>query len=618
MQQVYILFFLLFSSLVGLSQSYTYQTPPGFDIEAQNNTLSISREFKQIETNKTETIPQPLKFGETINVSTNFEKSGKWYYLGNGQYLWKLIVTNEKATVINAYFSDVNLSGEEELFIYCPDLNQRAIIVNKQKQTSRFGTSIFKSNTIIIEFISNEIKDLPFTLKEIGFSTIDNTSTRDFGDAGFCEISVNCSEGDDYKLIKNSVSRILIKQGNSLYWCTGSLINNTKKDGTPYLITANHCGDGASEEDYAVWVFDFMFESPDCDKPIFEPEKKTIYGSKLLANAPGSVSSFSDFKLLLLDYEVPSLFSPYYIGWDRSSSQPQNGVCIHHPQGDIKMISTYMQALTSTNYHNKMEDLNGKYWMVNWSGTENGQGVTEGGSSGSPIYNNQGLLVGTLTGGDASCNNQDKPDWYGKFSYHWESNGSDSTTQLKYWLDPINSGVEVLNGSDLDSSNLSADFAPSTRHVTIGGAIEYTNLSQGNITTYKWYFEGGQPETSDKKNPEIVRYFHSGTYNVKLTVKSTKGSDSLVVNDLIKVESLVYPTFTSGKVNIKIGDIQSERVNVKVFNSMGQKVMDIDNPHIQTNGILGLNLSSFRAGGYVILLNLNGFKQSYKVVVVKE
>ncbi len=615
MKLVFIVFFLFVTSLIGLGQNYTNQTPPGIDIIPQNSNLDISTEFEQIIINKTAQNPQALHFGETVNISDNFVNAGKWEYLGNGNYLWKLIVTNEKATTINAYFSEMNLGKEEELFIYCPDLNQQVIIVNNKNQTSRFGTSIFRSNTIIIEFISDEIKELPFTLREVGYSTIEDI--KDFGNAGLCEISVNCPEGESYKFIKNSVSRILVKHGTQLFWCTGSLINNTQKDGTPYLLTANHCGDGASEEDYSDWVFDFGFESPDCDKPVFEPEKNTIYGSKLLANATSNVNVFSDFKLLLLDQEVPSEFSPYYVGWDRSGSTPQNGACIHHPQGDIKMISTYLQPSKSTNYFSDIEDADGKYWKTNWSETESGQGVTEGGSSGSPIYNEQGLLTGTLTGGLASCLNQDSPDWYGKFSYHWESNGNDSTSQLKYWLDPTNSGVEFLYGSNLDSTSITADFSTSSNKVTIGGAIEFTNLSQGNITNYKWYFEGGDPETSTKKYPEKVRYFNGGLFDVRLIVESANGADSLMVNDMIKVESIVFPTITRGQVNIKVGEISSEKTTLQVFNSMGQKVMDIPNPTIQSNGVLSFDISAFRAGAYAILVNLDGFKQAYKVILVK-
>jgi len=492
---------------------------------------------------------------------------------------------------------------------------EQIIHLTTQNQSKRFGTSLFKSDKIIIEFSSNEIKELPFVIREIGlFKSAEN---RDFGNAAWCEISVNCPEGDNYSKIKNSVSRILVKQGSSLFWCSGSLINNTKMDKKPYLLTANHCGDLSSVDDYSDWVFDFNFESEDCDKPLFEPEKNTVYGSKLLAKAPGSVNSFSDFKLLLLNHDLPPVANAFYVGWDRRNTASANGAGIHHPQGDIKMISTYSDNLLSTNYFDSNENTDGKYWRVIWSETESGHGVTEGGSSGSPIYNSSGLLVGTLTGGQADCDLQTSPDWYGKFSYHWESNGNDSATQLKYWLDPISSGTEVLNGSDFDSTNLTANFTSNGVNVTIGGAIEFSNLSVGNITSYKWYFEGGNPTTSNKKDPEPVRYFKAGTFDVKLVVESTKGADSLTTTDLIHVGSLIYPTISTGQVNIKVGDITSEKVRVQVFNAIGQKMMDISEPTIQSNGVLSLMLSNFAAGSYVVLLNLDGFVQGYKFILVE-
>jgi PKD repeat protein len=295
----------------------------------------------------------------------------------------------------------------------------------------------------------------------------------------------------------------------------------------------------------------------------------------------------------------------------------QNGAGIHHPQGDIKMISTYSDPLLSTNYFDSNENTDGKYWRVVWSDTENGHGVTEGGSSGSAIYNSNGLLVGTLTGGQAACNLQTSPDWYGKFSYHWESNGNDSSTQLKCWLDPIGDGTEVLNGSDFDSSNLTADFTSDGVKVTIGGAIEFTNLSVGNITSYKWYFEGGYPATSNKNNPEPVRYFQSGIFDVKLIVKSANGADSLIRTDLIQVGSLIYPSISRGQVNLKIGNIASEKIIVKVFNAMGHELKDVPEPVVQGDGVLSLLLPDYDAGAYVILLDHDGFTQSYKFILVE-
>jgi hypothetical protein len=53
-----------------------------------------------------------------------------------------------------------------------------------------------------------------------------------------------------------------------------------------------------------------------------------------------------------------------------------------------------------------------------------------------------------LTGGYSSCDTSylDSPDYYGKFSWSWDKNGSDSTKRLKDWLDPDNTGVMNLNG----------------------------------------------------------------------------------------------------------------------------------------------------------------------------
>jgi hypothetical protein len=69
------------------------------------------------------------------------------------------------------------------------------------------------------------------------------------------------------------------------------------------------------------------------------------------------------------------------------------------------------------------------------------------------LYDSLGRVIGTLTGGLASCNNQEDPDYYGKFSYHWTSNGNADTAQLKPWLDPDNTGVTALNGTYVGIEN---------------------------------------------------------------------------------------------------------------------------------------------------------------------
>src|SRR5690606_33300280 len=55
-------------------------------------------------------------------------------------------------------------------------------------------------------------------------------------------------------------------------------------------------------------------------------------------------------------------------------------------------------------------------------------------------------------GGYATCNQNTVEDFYGKFSYHWDQNGSTPNRRLKDWLDPLNTGISVLSGATLSDS----------------------------------------------------------------------------------------------------------------------------------------------------------------------
>jgi len=183
---------------------------------------------------------------------------------------------------------------------------------------------------------------------------------------------------------------------------------------------------------------------------------KSITGCFFLASSnDGGGTSGSDFLLVQMGSaanEATTItkmkqynFAAYWNGWDATTTASTSGVSIHHPSGDIKKISTYTAALTSTSW-----GISGTHWRVLWAATANGHGVTEQGSSGSPIFNHNGgnsRIVGTLTGGGSFCTATNSPDAYGKMSYHWTSNGTPTNERLKTFLDPANTGVLVLNGS---------------------------------------------------------------------------------------------------------------------------------------------------------------------------
>ncbi len=65
----------------------------------------------------------------------------------------------------------------------------------------------------------------------------------------------------------------------------------------------------------------------------------------------------------------------------------------------------------------------------------------------------KGRIVGVLSGGESACDsiNLNQPDYYGKFAWAWESDGNDSTSRLKDWLDPDSTNLIVLDGRYIDT-----------------------------------------------------------------------------------------------------------------------------------------------------------------------
>ena len=271
---------------------------------------------------------------------------------------------------------------------------------------------------------------------------------KGYGGSGSCEVNVNCNEGLQWKNQKNATVRILIRNVNSIYWCSGTLMNNGRKDRTPYILTANHCGKGATKENLKQWQFFFNYEAANCSQPALEPELKPSVGGTKKAASDVSISNLgSDFYLLTLNQGIPENVNAFFSGWSRLDYPSASGVCIHHPQGDIKKISTYTTPTLSSSW----ENMSNSHWKVSWSATENGHGVTEGGSSGSALFNSNGLLMGTLTGGQSSCDssNLNQPDYFGKFSAHWDLNGQADTLRLQPFLDPDHIGMTTLEGMTL-------------------------------------------------------------------------------------------------------------------------------------------------------------------------
>jgi hypothetical protein len=463
-------------------------TMPSFDLDKMLREDAFESQFKDI----------PPRFGKDFDVNFGYGNSGTIDILPNGTKIWRVNIKSPGAVSINLIFDKFNLPKGSTFFVYSKNKKQIfGAYTDINNQPSRvFSTTPCKGEEIVLEY------NAPLGLRdpEINISTVIHAyknvfnylPQKEYGGSGLCNRNVICSEGDPYRDQIRSVALIINSSGNR--HCTGSMINNTRYDGTPFFLTANHC---ISSQNVATWVFIFKYEAPSCPNLGGDgPVTFSINGSTLLAN-----NAASDFALLKLSSKPPASYNVYYNGWNRSNVPPTSGFGIHHPSGDVKKISYAFLPFRPTSQNDSIVPGDSSHWHVRWTIIPgSGQiAITEGGSSGSPIFNQNKQVVGQLYGGPSSCTATDKSDYYGKFDRSWNY-GTTPATRLKDWLDSANTGVMFVNGFDpyalpLNSFNLQSPAAGTTVQTIPASNTVYTfNWDTSSVSaSYKWIFGTALP-----------------------------------------------------------------------------------------------------------------------------
>jgi hypothetical protein len=492
------------------------------------------------------------RIGVALFTNLSPENSGVWTIDQQGTKTWSLTIKSAGAEALSFIFDHFDLNGKSTFKV----LNKKgelvhAIVTNEdeledlqQHLALCFGDEL---TLMLSEPKGTMASSIHLDRIIYNYRSTGNPSAAKVNESDACEVNVNCSPvGDNWQDEKRGVARIYVVEPAGAGWCSGSLVNNTAQDCKPYMLTAFHCGENSTTANFNVWKFYFKYEVTGCINPTSGGTlgSNVITGSVKKADAnDGGGNSGSDFLLVQMgtaNNEATTInklkttgFNAYWNGWDANNTATTGGVGIHHPAGDIKKISTFNGTTISSTYGGQVS---GTHWRLTWSSNSNGFGVTEGGSSGSPIFNNStGRIIGTLTGGSSYCNAQTSPDLYGKMSFHWTSNGTEAIYQLKPFLDPTNSGLMVLNGSGNPCSPASIDenevskFAYTSIYpnpFTAEFTIDLTSIETENITLTVYDFSGKIVQTTATKTGQqvIVDLTHlaQGVYQVKLTTDSAQ------------------------------------------------------------------------------------------------
>ncbi|HPN72018.1 MAG TPA: trypsin-like peptidase domain-containing protein, partial [Saprospiraceae bacterium] len=303
--------------------------------------------------------------------------------------VWKIGFDAPYAKSLSFMFEGFQIPKEAEMYIYSEESRMIQGPITMEAVTKGIFTSdiIERTGKVKIAIVcKDKSKEIALKISKIA-QGIQTNFDRAWTDAGDCNYDVNCAIGSAWTLQRDAVGMIAV---GMIGLCSGSLINNQCQDLTPNFLTAFHCLGNNPGINMSNWVvrFNYQSASPTCPGNTAGQEPLTATWVTRNGATLRASSTLSDFALLLLNGGLvgnnPIESGLALAGWDRSTTPASSSFCIHHPAADAKKISFDNDAAILRN------DGGFNEWMVDdWE-----FGNTEPGSSGSPLFNQMGRIVG--------------------------------------------------------------------------------------------------------------------------------------------------------------------------------------------------------------------------------
>ncbi len=414
------------------------------------------------------------RFGFEHELNQNFMNEANSSFQDDGQvYLMQYF--SYDAFALRAIFDTFYLPEGVSMFVYNADMSQLegAYTHENNNDASFFSTPLIEGERIIIELNVNHSVNIDEI--QLNISTIIHDYRGIMNEMnGYaeraCGANIMCEEADPYLDQINAAA--WLDMGS--YICSGAMVNNINQDLTPYFLTANHCTDGLNPQGFRFYFNYFLsgctsgqiMQGANAYSSILRSTCDCITGSGENINIPGP-----DFSLLEITAFINPNWDVFYAGFNATEpNQMPISVGVHHPGGDPKKIN-YDSGYATSSFWSATEPHT--HWFFHWD-----EGGTEGGSSGSPMYDNGGRIAGVLTGGAGGCDDANSTEYYGKLAKAWEW-GTTPSRRLKDWLDPDDTGDLLLDGTYVVFSEYTLGDVNSDGSINIQDIIFVINFIVG-------------------------------------------------------------------------------------------------------------------------------------------
>ena len=326
----------------------------------------------------------------------------------DGGFVWAATLESPGATALRVHFTNVDLAPGAELYLH----TTRGEAFGPYTGRGILDSGEFWSHTVAGPEVTVQLRQpgspagslspSSFTIGEIGYVDLTRvhglpSPVPQVGEQ-LCSFNANCVENANcnnlpaaIQTARDAYAHMEFVINPYLYYCTGGLVATTPATSTPYFLTANHClstGSAAS----TLQAF-FQYEIPcngTCPALYFYNQSPPPYPRTVGATVKAT-NGTSDYTLLQLSQPAPS--GSAFLGWNKTPVANSNGTALYrisHPGGAPQAYST--QAVDTS------KPTCGSWPRGPWIYSRDTLGATEGGSSGSPVLNASGEIVGQLSG----------------------------------------------------------------------------------------------------------------------------------------------------------------------------------------------------------------------------
>jgi hypothetical protein len=330
-----------------------------------------------------------------------------------GGRVWSAAIRSEHAFGLRIHFDNFWLPPDTELYLF----NENGMVAGPYTGAGPLDTGEFWSNMVTGETVYLQLRQFGpagigktrqtyFDVVDVGHVGRQLAASLDTFTKSFCSYNADCVEnGECHSGVtavddaRNAVAHMQYVKRPYMYVCSGALLNNAEGDGTPYFLTANHCisrdREAGTLETYFQWTVD-------CDDSCPTQWADPVGVPSMLGSSVVVTNKTSDFTLLRLDGQVPSGYGIDFLGWSTDEVAYSNGEMLYrisHPAAAPQAYSSHrvdISAGTCTSWPRGA-----------WIYSHDVVGATQGGSSGSPVVNSQGLVVGQLSGACGTNLNDD-------------------------------------------------------------------------------------------------------------------------------------------------------------------------------------------------------------------